>query len=194
MVVLTDGEKDDWASMVRFLLYTSDFDVDGVIQVNSRWQPNGHSNEHWYETEIDKYEEVYPNLIKHNANYPTPERLRSIMRVGNENKADLAATPSRMKTTNTPANSLSCNCCLTMTRGPFNSSAGAEYQKAVAKVRLYGIWYQDNGGRWIQHNVPQAKVFESYNWEFVWDYKSVGTSREGVSRNPADVQEYMNSA
>ena len=101
MVVLTDGEKDDWASMVRFLLYTSDFDVDGVIQVNSRWQPNGHSNEHWYETEIDKYEEVYPNLIKHNANYPTPERLRSIMRVGNENKADLAATPSRMKTTNT---------------------------------------------------------------------------------------------
>lgn len=180
--------------MVRFLLYTSDFDVDGVIQVNSRWQPNGHSNEHWYETEIDKYEEVYPNLIKHNANYPTPERLRSIMRVGNENKADLAATPSRMKTTNTPANSLSCNCCLTMTRGPFNSSAGAEYQKAVAKVRLYGIWYQDNGGRWIQHNVPQAKVFESYNWEFVWDYKSVGTSREGVSRNPADVQEYMNSA
>ena len=106
MVVLTDGEKDDLASMVRFLLYTSDFDVDGVIQVNARWQPNGHSNEHWYETEIDKYEEVYPNLIKHNANYPTPERLRSIMRVGNENKADLAATPSRMKTTNTPGEQL----------------------------------------------------------------------------------------
>src|SRR5690349_21333443 len=69
VIVTTDGEIDDQSSMVRFLLYTSDFDVAGIIQVNGV-QKEGHSKEHWIESQIEKYAASLANLKKHNAHYP----------------------------------------------------------------------------------------------------------------------------
>ena len=47
VIVLTDAETDDRCSMVHFLLYTNDMQVDGIIQTNSCFQKRGWSHEPW---------------------------------------------------------------------------------------------------------------------------------------------------
>lgn len=89
MIVMTDGEIDDHSSMIRFLLYTCDVDLEAIIETNSIFQRNGHSKEDWYEQQLDAYEQVFPNLIKHNPDYPTPQKLRDISFVGDEDVAHL---------------------------------------------------------------------------------------------------------
>ena len=101
IIVTTDGEVDDKSSMLRFLVYTNDFDVEGIVQVNSRYQENGHSDEGWIEQEIDLYEEVRPSLLVHHPDYPTAQHFRDILTVGNENEDDLFVPPPDMEVQNT---------------------------------------------------------------------------------------------
>ena len=56
VIVTTDGEIDDQSSMIRFLMYSSDYDVAGIVQVNGV-QKDGHSKDKWIESQIAKYAE-----------------------------------------------------------------------------------------------------------------------------------------
>src|SRR5262245_31981930 len=58
VIATTDGEVDDHSSMIRFLLYTCDFDVAGIVEVNSKYQKNGHSKEPWLENQLAAYDQV----------------------------------------------------------------------------------------------------------------------------------------
>lgn len=84
VVVMTDGEVDDRCSMVHFLLYTNEMQVDAIIQSNSCFQRKGWSSEPWIEEQIAAYEEVYPNLKIHDNDYPTADELRRVIYVGDE--------------------------------------------------------------------------------------------------------------
>ena len=42
VIVTTDGEIDDECSMVRFLLYANEFDVEGIITSSSQYHWQGH--------------------------------------------------------------------------------------------------------------------------------------------------------
>lgn len=95
VIAMTDGEIDDKTSMVRFLLYTCDIDLQAIIQTSSVYQRHGHSNEHWLEKHIDAYEKVYPNLIKHNPYYPTADEIRKKCFVGDEDSMHLMKVTSR---------------------------------------------------------------------------------------------------
>ncbi|GAB2944779.1 DUF1593 domain-containing protein [Streptomyces heilongjiangensis] len=94
VIVTTDGEIDDKASFHRFLLYTDEFDVQGLVYNSSRfhWAGNGStipSHGNWagttWMTDMLRggYAQVYPNLVRHDPRYPTPARLASVVRVGN---------------------------------------------------------------------------------------------------------------
>ena len=209
VIATTDGEIDDRSSMVRFLMYASDYDIEGIVQVNSRYQKSGHSKDKWIEKELDLYEQVLPNLRVHNRDFPDASYLRSVMRVGNENIDDLFVTPPNMKTKATAGEKLIIDRLLAddprplhvLSWGGANTTASAlwrlktdysaaEYQKAVDKIRIYCIWYQDDGGSWIDENIKGAYIYEAYKWDNVWDYQSVGDK----SKSPADVQKYMTEA
>ncbi len=107
-VITTDGEVDDVDTFVRMLLYTNEFNVVGLVYSSSQWHYKGDGRgtrftsqmentakrygertdlrwpgTTWMETYIDKYAEVYPNLSQHATGYPTPNYLRSLIRVGN---------------------------------------------------------------------------------------------------------------
>jgi Protein of unknown function (DUF1593). len=107
-IVTTDGEVDDMDSFIRMLLYTNEFKVEGLIYTSSMWHYKGDGKgtkftsempmtakmygaitdlrwvgTTWMQEMIDKYAKVYPNLIQHDPSYPTPEYLKSIIRVGN---------------------------------------------------------------------------------------------------------------
>lgn len=212
VIATTDGEVDDRSTMIRFLLYSCDFDVAGIVQVNSKYQKNGHSDKRWIEAELDAYEQVLPNLRKHNPDYPDASKLRSVMRVGNENAKDLWVAPPDMETKNTAGAQLIIDTLLdndprpvhVLSWGGANTTASAlwklktEYPKekfdyAVSRIRIYCIWYQDGGGGWIQTNIPGAYINEAYRWNKVWDYQSITNApRNRPSANPPEIQAYMN--
>ncbi len=83
IVVMTDigGDPDDRQSMVRFMLYTCDFDVEGLC--------TGFGHGHYKNTRpdlireiVDAYGKVLPNLRKHRPDYPSHERLTSLIKDG----------------------------------------------------------------------------------------------------------------
>jgi hypothetical protein len=212
VIVTTDGEVDDRSTMIRFLLYSCDFDVAGIVQVNSKYQKNGHSDKKWIEAQLDAYEQVLPNLRKHNPDYPDANQLRRVVRLGNENIKDLFVAPPGMETMNTAGAQLIIDTLLdndprpvhVLSWGGANTTASAlwklktEYPKekfnyAVSRIRIYCIWYQDGGGGWIQTNIPGAYINEAYRWNKTWDYQSITNApRNRPSANPPEIQAYMN--
>lgn len=215
VIATTDGEVDDRSSMIRFLLYTCDFDVAGIVEVNSKYQKNGHSREMWIQAQLDAYERVLPNLRKHNPDYPDTDSLRRVMRVGNENIDDLYVAPPDMEAKDTAGTQLIIDTLLDddprpvhiLSWGGANTTASAlwklkteypsdKFEYAASRIRIYCIWYQDGGGKWIQENIPGAYIYEAYQWDNVWDYESYDNARkEGkLSANPPFIQEYMKDA
>ena len=90
VIVMTDGEIDDRSSMIRFLLYTCEFDLKAIIETNSMFQRRGHSRDDWYERQLDAYEQIYPNLSAHRSGCPTADEIRALSFVGDEDEAHLA--------------------------------------------------------------------------------------------------------
>lgn len=107
-IVTTDGEVDDMDSFIRLLLYANEINIEGLVYTSSMWHYKGDGKGStftsemdmtkrmygertelrwcgttWMQEFIDKYAEVYPNLIKHDPGYPAPGYLKSIVRVGN---------------------------------------------------------------------------------------------------------------
>jgi len=112
IVVTADPELDDNNSLIRFLLYSSDLEVEGLIYASSgfHWKGDGKGTKwyvpgreysrfgldtcpcvswRWAKDErfihdvVEAYGKVYPNLKVHNPNYPSPDLLTSKIRYGN---------------------------------------------------------------------------------------------------------------
>lgn len=112
VIVTCDPELDDNNSLIRYLLFSTDFDTEGIIYASSQvhWKGDGKGTTqyipgreysrpgrdlgpqtHWrwaegerfIDNDVEAYGKVYPNLVKHNPDYPSPEYLKSIIREGN---------------------------------------------------------------------------------------------------------------
>ncbi len=80
---LTTGvrEPDDGQSLVRFLLFSNEFDVEGIIATSNL----GHGQTvrpELVRQGIDAYASVWPNLRRHSAGYPNPAQLRERVKAG----------------------------------------------------------------------------------------------------------------
>lgn len=214
VIVTTDGEIDDQSSMVRFLMFASDYDIAGIVQVNGV-QKDGHSKDKWIEALIEKYAECLPNLQKHRPDYPTAAYLLSVLKVGNENREDLRKAPPLLSDSEgaqliiktlldsdpRPVHILAWGGANTQANALWQikqNYSAAEYQRAAAKAVLYCIWFQDGGGQWIVDNLPEVKIFGSSapktdeGWRYVWDYMSVDYYwKNRKSKNPKELQVIM---
>jgi len=85
IIATSDGEIDDECSMVRFLLYANEWDVEAIITSSSQyhWQGHNWAGDDWIQPYLDAYTKVYPNLVKHDPRYPTPQYLRARTLLGN---------------------------------------------------------------------------------------------------------------
>ncbi|WP_019910291.1 DUF1593 domain-containing protein [Paenibacillus sp. HW567] len=99
-VITTDGEVDDMNSVIRFLLYSNEMDLAGIVLTSSVYHYAGDkaagvapfrwTGTQWIYNMIDAYGESYPNLSKHAEGYPKPETLKSITKIGNiTNKGEM---------------------------------------------------------------------------------------------------------
>jgi len=112
IIITADPELDDSNSLIRFLLYSTDYKVEGLIYASSQfhWTGDGTGKKlsvpgreytrfglnlcpcesyRWAKDErfiddiVEIYEKVYPNLKIHNPDYPAPAELKSKIRFGN---------------------------------------------------------------------------------------------------------------
>lgn len=85
VLVTSDGEIDDECSMVRFLLYANEWDIEGIVTSSSQYHWHGHNwaGDDWLDPYLEAYANVYPNLIKHSKEYPSADYLKSIAFLGN---------------------------------------------------------------------------------------------------------------
>lgn len=201
MIVMTDGEIDDQDSFIRFLLYTNDFDVKGIVETNSCWQRTGHSGESWMEDLLNIYEDVRPSLIQHDPSYPTADYLRSVAVVGQEKESTLYQA---MPHNDTAGSELILNEIRKNDPRPLyinawggsNTTAHAlyklktnypsEYAAGAAKVKLHTIHSpdcdqpgQDGGWKWIGDNIPAAEVIVDRAFNRTWDYWGDGNPFDG---------------
>jgi len=177
ILVLTDiaNEPDDQMSMVRFLVYSNQFDVEGLVATTSTWMRN-RVRPDVINTLIDAYAQVQPNLLKHQPGFPEASSLRALVTSGQPaygmdavgSGKDSAGSDLIIKAadradprplwitcwggTNTLAQAL---LKARATRSP------AEMETLVSRLRVYSISDQDDAGPWIRREFPRLHYIVS---------------------------------
>ncbi len=82
LIIETDagGDPDDEQSLVRFLLYTCEWDVEGIIANRAEAIDGENKNRERtgpgiVRAQVKAYRECWPNLVQHDARYPKPDAL-----------------------------------------------------------------------------------------------------------------------
>jgi hypothetical protein len=170
VLVMTDiaNEPDDQMSMVRFLLYSNQYDVEGLVATTSTWMKKTVRPD-VIQSVLDAYEKVQPNLLKHAPGFPAAAALRGVVAPGQPAYGMAAVGPGQTSPgaeliiraaeeadarplwvlawggTNTLAQALSH---VRSTRTP------PEVEALVSKLRVYAISDQDDAGPWIRREFP----------------------------------------
>lgn len=194
VIITQDGEVDDRSSFVRFLLYTPDMDLRGIIATNSKWQKNGHGLEWIYEA-YDLYDQVRENLLLHNPDYPSVEFLKSITVLGNENPEHLTGDAPYVDSDGSELilkellkienNLLHINCwggvnTVAHALWKFRNNHPDAYKKNISKVRVITIDFQDEAGDWIVNNMPEVRIIRNNTFHMTWNYHN----KEPLKHNP----------
>jgi len=168
--VLTDieNEPDDAQSLVRFMTYSNQWDVEGLVATTSCWQRNTTAEWRIHEI-IDAYGKVQNNLTVHEKGYPTFEYMKSIIKIGSP-KFGMEGVGEGQDSNGSEwliyclrkddprplyiqawggANVLAQ--ALWKMERTFSKS---ELEKIIDKIRVYTISDQDDTGPWIRKNFP----------------------------------------
>jgi hypothetical protein len=177
VVVMTDiaNEPDDQMSLVRFLLYSNQLDVEGLVASTSTWMKNRVRPDVIHSV-LDGYDKVQPNLLKHAPGFPTAAALRALVAPGQPAYGMEAVGPDKASPgsdlivraaekadprplwvlawggTNTLAQAL---VTARSTRTP------AQIEAIVSKLRVYAISDQDDAGPWLRREFPSLRYVAS---------------------------------
>lgn len=189
VIVTSDGEVDDECSLVRFLLYTNEWDVEGIITSSSQYHWQGHrwAGDDWAQPYLAAYAEVYPNLIKHDPRYPTPAFLQTRTLLGNvkaEGEMD-EVTPGSQRIVEALLDDSDPRPIWIQAWGGTNTIARAlktieeqhpeKMATVAAKIRFYFIWEQDDTyqsyirPKWGRFNIPTIICDQFWAVAYQWN-------------------------
>jgi len=181
VIATTDGEIDDQCSMVRFLLYANEWDIEGIVTSSSQYHWRGHrwAGDDWIEPYLDAYEKIYPNLVKHNPAYPTPQYLRKRHVLGNvddEGEMDKVTAGSELivkvlldDTDDRPVWLQAWGGCNTIARAlkTIQERHPEKMEQVAKRIRLFLIWEQDNSyQRYIRPNWEKYNILSIISDQF----------------------------
>jgi hypothetical protein len=168
--VLTDisNEPDDEESLVRFLVYANEFDVEGLVATTSTWLKTK-TREDLIRRDIAAYSQVRANLLQHAPGFPKADELLAVTRTGQPGYGmqfvgtgkssagsqliiDAADKPDARPlwiTIWSGANTLAQ--ALSDVRA---TRSADELRKLAAKLRVYSISDQDDAGSWLRKEFP----------------------------------------
>ena len=204
-IITTDGEVDDQCSLVRYMVYSNMFELEGLVSSSSKFHYVTKKGETFYGKDsnqrwIDAYSKVYPNLSKHAEGFPTPEYLTSINVEGN------IYVPGEM-VDDTPGARLIEKCIMDEREDPLliqvwggtNTLARALksieqkyrmtpewpdiYKKVCKKVQVWIDLDQDNTvNDYILHTWPGIRIVMSYSQFFAVAYGWRMTTPDSLKR------------
>ena len=171
VVVMTDigGDPDDRQSMVRFLLYSCDFQVEGLL-TGFGWGHRKNTRPDLIRKAVKAYGEVLPNLRKHRSDYPSSDRLMNLIKDGHNGDPhevgegmDSAASDWIIKVLKRddprPV-------WFTIWGGPRElaqalwrldqTHSDEEMKRLKSKIRVHSIADQDETAGWIKENHPDV--------------------------------------
>jgi hypothetical protein len=169
--VLTDitNEPDDQESLVRFLMYANEYDIEGIVATTSTHLRN-QTRKDKIEALIRDFGKVKSNLDKHALGYPSMEYLLDVTSnhlpvfsmegVGEDKDSPgsellIAAVD---KTDNRPLWVSvwgGANCLAQALWKVRETRTEAEVKAFVSKLKIYTISDQDFSGQWIRTNFPE---------------------------------------
>jgi hypothetical protein len=170
VLVLTDieADPDDSESLVRFLLYSNQWDVEGLVAVTSIHQKTRVAPETIHAI-LDAYKKVQPNLLKNEPGYPTYELLNSKVKhglalygmdgVGKGHDSEGSEWIIKVLEKPDPRPLWVCDWgganCLAQALWKLQQTKTPEQLKPlVKKIRVYTISDQDDSGPWIRNTFP----------------------------------------
>ena len=177
ILVMTDiaNEPDDQMSLVRFLLYSNQFDVEGLVASTSTWM-KARVRPDVINTVLDAYAQVQPNLLKHAQGFPTTAALRQVVVPGQPGYG-MAAVGSEKST---PGSELILRAAArddarplwVLAWGGANTLAQAlvtarasmpaeRFDTLVSRLRVYAISDQDDAGPWLRREFPALRYIAS---------------------------------
>ncbi|MES9539609.1 nucleoside hydrolase-like domain-containing protein [Actinomadura sp. NPDC000600] len=173
-----NSDPDDVQSMVRFLMYSNEFDIEGMLATAATTR--NVANKQNMLAAIDKYALVYQNLKKHDPDYPSPDYLRSIVHqgrngtwggstgnnigAGKDSDASDAVISIVDKADSRPVwfsiwgdNSQVAQAIWKVK----NTRSQAELDRFLSKMRIFAIAHQDDTIDWMKQNFPNLFIIHS---------------------------------
>lgn len=186
VLVLTDisNEPDDEESLVRYLVYSNEFDTEGLIATTSTWLKKN-PREDLIRRDIAAYAQVRTNLLKHAPGYPEAESLLAVTKTGQTGygmafvgpEHSTAGAQQVIAAVDRPdprplwvtvwggANTLAQ--ALTEVRA---TRSAEDLARFVAKMRVYSISDQDDAGPWLRKEFPKLFYIVSPSGEKSAEY------------------------
>ncbi len=205
VLVLTDieADPDDTQSLVRFLLYSNQWDVEGLIATTSIHQKTRVAPESILKV-LDAYKKVQPNLLKHEKGFPSYDDLKSKVKKGLTVYGMQGVGEGRdSEGSDWIVKALEKNddrsLWVTVWGGPNalaqalwkikNTKTPDEAERLYKKLRVYTISDQDDSGPWIRKNFKNIFyiVTPGYNYtKATWlgiTFPFAGADRDIVSND-----------
>jgi hypothetical protein len=200
--VLTDisNEPDDEESMVRFLVYANEYDVEGLVATTSTWL-RSKTREDLIRRQLDAYGQVHPNLSRHAPGFPTKEQLLAVTFTGQTHYGMAAvgegkSTPGSrhlLRAADQPdprplwvsvwggANTLA-----QALHDAQRERSPADLARLIARLRVYAISDQDDAGPWLRREFTNLFYIVSPStpdWKEYWRATWTGISGDRHYKN-----------
>lgn len=170
LIVLSDieAEVDDTESFIRLLLYSNEIDLKGLIATTSVWKKMSVAPEAIKKL-IEAYRKVQPNLLKHEAGFPTADALLSLVKQGLPAYGVLGVGKGKdsegsdwiikvlEENDERPLWIAVWGGSNTLAQALYKikqTKTATEAKRLIAKLRVYTISDQDDSGIWIRNNFP----------------------------------------
>jgi hypothetical protein len=181
---LTDieNEPDDAMSMVRFLTYANELDVEGLVATTSCWQRDQIAD--WRIREIvEAYGKVRDNLEKHAPGYPSKDMMVDLIKrgypdfgmnaVGDDKDSEGSDWIIEVVDRPDPRPVWvtiwgGANCMAQALYKVEKTRSKDELVKFVDKIRVYTISDQDDSGPWMRETFPGLFYIVSPGFEENW--------------------------
>jgi hypothetical protein len=170
VLVLTDieADPDDTQSLIRFLMYCNQWDVEGLIATTSIHQKKRVAPESILRI-LDAYRIVQPNLLKHEPGYPAYEFLKERVKAGlplygmeavgegHDSEGSEWIVSVLEKKDDRPLWVTVWGGTTTLAQALWkiqHTKSSELAKKLYQKLRVYTISDQDDSGPWIRKNFP----------------------------------------
>ncbi len=201
VLVLTDisNEPDDEQSLVRFLVYSNEYQIEGIIATTSQYLRKK-PREDLIRRQIAAYSKVKDKLSVHADQYPDAGKLLKVTATGQPGYGMTSVGEGRQS----PGSQLLLEAAdrnhekplwisvwggaNTLAQALFDARrqrSADELKKLVSRLRVYTISDQDDAGRWLRQEFPGLFyiVTPSSSWKEYYRATWTGISGDRYYRN-----------